>query len=407
MGTGCSINHSGDPEVGKTCVMLRYLKNQFSPMYIPTKKAVIESAVKKVNVPGHVVVSLTLWDIPGREDIDLHKTYFRNLDAAVVVVDMTDINSIEMAPVWKQTVLSNTVITHPVNESSNSGNIQTRTMEETPVDPDTFPVLLLGNKFDVIEQRIQEKERLIWSIDGPMKEEEKPECVKKLEKVASDNNFHGSMMASSRDGDGSVKDALQYLIRHLLESKYAVKKWKLREQKEKKKRNKIIEYGGLDMIDVQQAQILKSGENSLEDCIMALKRSVGENAEMKVKKDEEFCKLDVVSKDENFKLPKNIKSLLKVFHNEFAAVCKAIMNECPNINKKLQELDEKIAEMCNECWDLVATRPDGIPRTKDELNQISSTIEQNRAKMQHALLESRAAVDIIEDSKVKIKAAFL
>ncbi|KAJ8314585.1 hypothetical protein KUTeg_006735, partial [Tegillarca granosa] len=386
--------------------MLRYLKNQFSPMYIPTKKAVIESAVKKVNVPGHVVVSLTLWDIPGREDIDLHKTYFRNLDAAVVVVDMTDINSIEMAPVWKQTVLSNTVITHPVNESSNSGNIQTRTMEETPVDPDTFPVLLLGNKFDVVSKSTgskEEKERLIWSIDGPMKEEEKPECVKKLEKVASDNNFHGrnkqcliscSMMASSRDGDGSVKDALQYLIRHLLESKYAVKKWKLREQKEKKKRNKIIEYGGLDMIDVQQfddtfkvadvlvkkvamlrdyhnksltklkescmqAQILKSGENSLEDCIMALKRSVGENAEMKVKKDEEFCKLDVLSKDENFKLPKNIKSLLKVFHNE------------------------------------------------DELNQISSTIEQNRAKMQHALLESRAAVDIIEDSKVKIKAAFL
>lgn len=32
---------TGDTEVGKTCIMLRYLKNQFSPMYIPTKKAVI------------------------------------------------------------------------------------------------------------------------------------------------------------------------------------------------------------------------------------------------------------------------------------------------------------------------------------------------------------------------------
>lgn len=60
------------------------------------------------------------------------------------------------------------------------------------------------------------------------------------------------MMVSSRDGDGSVKEAVQYLIRHLLEAKYAVKKWKLREQKEKKKRNRIIEYGGLDMIDIQQ-----------------------------------------------------------------------------------------------------------------------------------------------------------
>ena len=32
---------SGDPQVGKTSVMLRYLRNQFSPMYIPTKKVAI------------------------------------------------------------------------------------------------------------------------------------------------------------------------------------------------------------------------------------------------------------------------------------------------------------------------------------------------------------------------------
>ena len=43
----------------------------------------LESAVKKINVPGHTVASLTIWDIPGREDMDLHKTYFRDLDAAV------------------------------------------------------------------------------------------------------------------------------------------------------------------------------------------------------------------------------------------------------------------------------------------------------------------------------------
>ena len=29
------------------------------------------------------MVSLTLWDIPGREDMDIHKSYFRNLDAAI------------------------------------------------------------------------------------------------------------------------------------------------------------------------------------------------------------------------------------------------------------------------------------------------------------------------------------
>lgn len=42
-----------------------------------------ENVVRKVNVPAHTVVSLTFWDIPGREDMDVHKSYFRNLDAAI------------------------------------------------------------------------------------------------------------------------------------------------------------------------------------------------------------------------------------------------------------------------------------------------------------------------------------
>ena len=43
----------------------------------------LENDVRKLNVPANTVVSLTLWDIPGREDMDLHKSYFRNLDAAI------------------------------------------------------------------------------------------------------------------------------------------------------------------------------------------------------------------------------------------------------------------------------------------------------------------------------------
>ena len=33
--------YTGDPGVGKTSVLLRYLRNQFSPLYIPTKKVAI------------------------------------------------------------------------------------------------------------------------------------------------------------------------------------------------------------------------------------------------------------------------------------------------------------------------------------------------------------------------------
>lgn len=55
-------------------------------MELVHKNAVLiftENVVRKLNVPANTVVSLTFWDIPGREDMDLHKAYFRNLDAAI------------------------------------------------------------------------------------------------------------------------------------------------------------------------------------------------------------------------------------------------------------------------------------------------------------------------------------
>ena len=39
--------------------------------------------VRKVNVPGDMVSSLTLWDLPGTEDMDLRESYYRNADAAL------------------------------------------------------------------------------------------------------------------------------------------------------------------------------------------------------------------------------------------------------------------------------------------------------------------------------------
>ena len=42
-----------------------------------------ESVTRKVNVPESTIISITLWDIPGREDIDLSETYYNGLDAAV------------------------------------------------------------------------------------------------------------------------------------------------------------------------------------------------------------------------------------------------------------------------------------------------------------------------------------
>ena len=45
---------TGDPQVGKTSVMLRYIRNQFSPLYIPTKKVAIGKHYHYKNTPIHI-----------------------------------------------------------------------------------------------------------------------------------------------------------------------------------------------------------------------------------------------------------------------------------------------------------------------------------------------------------------
>jgi len=63
------------------------------------------------------------------------------------------------------------------------------------------------------------------------------------------------MMASARDGDGSVLEAIQYLIRHLLENKYALNKYKKKAKKSESKKVTHLEYEGLQMCNVKQVRI--------------------------------------------------------------------------------------------------------------------------------------------------------
>lgn len=42
-----------------------------------------ENVVKKLNVPEHTVVSMAMWDLPGREEMDLRTSYYKDVDAAI------------------------------------------------------------------------------------------------------------------------------------------------------------------------------------------------------------------------------------------------------------------------------------------------------------------------------------
>ena len=64
-------------------IFLRYIKNQFDYSYQPSMSVSIGNVVKKVNVPCEAIVSVTLWDLPGREEMDLRRSYYKDVDAAI------------------------------------------------------------------------------------------------------------------------------------------------------------------------------------------------------------------------------------------------------------------------------------------------------------------------------------
>lgn len=63
-------------------------------------------------------------------------------------------------------------------------------------------------------------------------------------------------MVSARDGDGSVREAMQNLVRHVLENKYSMKKYRNKgdSKKHKEKRKKEIE--GLDKTGIKSVRFL-------------------------------------------------------------------------------------------------------------------------------------------------------
>ncbi|CAB4018368.1 rho-related racA-like, partial [Paramuricea clavata] len=132
----------GEPAVGKSSIFLRYTKNQFDYSYQPSVSVAIGNVVKKINIPYQGVVSVVIWDVPGREEMDLRKSYYKDVDAAIVVVDVSEPDTIGLAPTWKQDVLNHAQFTVAHNTANESRDA---------IMASSIPVLLLGNKADKLE----------------------------------------------------------------------------------------------------------------------------------------------------------------------------------------------------------------------------------------------------------------
>lgn len=88
----------GDSGVGKTCLLLRYANDSFSPTFITTIG--IDFKIKHMELDGKRV-KLQIWDTAGQERFrTITTSYFRGAQGILLVYDVTDRGSFNSIRNW-------------------------------------------------------------------------------------------------------------------------------------------------------------------------------------------------------------------------------------------------------------------------------------------------------------------
>ncbi|GAB9468964.1 Ras family gtpase [Globisporangium polare] len=88
----------GEGRVGKTSILLRYIKGEYDERQVSTLQA---SYLDKRLVVDNAKVQLSLWDTAGQERFHaLGPIYYRDADGALLVYDITDEESFKKVRTW-------------------------------------------------------------------------------------------------------------------------------------------------------------------------------------------------------------------------------------------------------------------------------------------------------------------
>lgn len=128
--------------VGKTCLLNRYVKNQYSMIYKATVGG--DFLTKTINRPNEIV-QLQIWDTAGTERYHaMGAGFYRNTVVCVLVFDLTNPDSFSNVEIWRKTFLE----------------------QLQPRNPESYPFVLVGNKSDMKDEIKVEQ----GSIDNYCKE---------------------------------------------------------------------------------------------------------------------------------------------------------------------------------------------------------------------------------------------
>ncbi|GIQ87970.1 small GTPase superfamily, Rho type, partial [Kipferlia bialata] len=115
----------GDQSVGKTCLMTKFVNDNFISQYKATIGADFLTREVTINERN---VTLQIWDTAGQERFQsLGVAFYRGADACVLVFDVTHPQSLSSLESWRQEFI----------------------IQADPRDPENFPFVVLANKHDL------------------------------------------------------------------------------------------------------------------------------------------------------------------------------------------------------------------------------------------------------------------
>ena len=95
----------GDPAVGKTTTVLRYVDRAFRKLYIPTIG--VQVSTKKVYLKKlKTSVELVIWDIAGQEKFNvMRKMFYKGADGVLILYDITNTETFQSLKKWTKDYL--------------------------------------------------------------------------------------------------------------------------------------------------------------------------------------------------------------------------------------------------------------------------------------------------------------
>ncbi|XP_014257485.2 ras-related protein Rab-7L1-like [Cimex lectularius] len=167
----------GDPTVGKTSFIQRYVRNSFSREYKSTVG--VDFALKVLHWYGSQTIKLQLWDIAGQERFTwMTRVYYKNAHGCIIMFDLTNKTSFDNSLKWKK----------DLDSKCSLG------------DGSPVPCMLLANKCDLEDRRVEQLD---------------------IESFHKQHNFIGWTETSAKEGL-MVNESMRFLVEVIMQHESAI-----------------------------------------------------------------------------------------------------------------------------------------------------------------------------------------